>query len=175
MKIAVSTISSTCTLLRSPVPEKNQLSSKYLVPIQSKMDKQTLTSDHRVRQYDPPISETQQFRPEAKIFLLRLHSIRQHNPGTLVAIKPLVVKHNHRDQGAVSRCNFDFFACEITMHVCYVFLAHKCRLLGCHVVGKSFCRCYRSSELVAHLVVIKTVVVLQTDIEEVGNLFCLWV
>jgi len=61
------------------------------------------------------------------------------------------------------------------MHVCYVFLAHKSRLLGCHVISKSFCRCYRSGEFVAHLMVIKTVVVLQTDIEEVGNLFSLGV
>lgn len=76
MKMAVSTMSSTCTRLRSPVPEKNQLSSKYLVPNKSKMQKQTRTSNHRERQNDATVSQTEQFRPKTEILFLRLHSVR---------------------------------------------------------------------------------------------------
>jgi hypothetical protein len=93
--------------------------------------------------------------------------IGYHYPRTLFTIKPLIVEHHNWNERAIPRCNLYLFTGQVVVHVGYVILTNEISLLGRHVVGECLCRSYWSGQLVAHLVIIETVVIFEIYIEKV--------
>jgi hypothetical protein len=84
----------TCVSFLSPTPDKNQLSSKYLVPKRLRVSKAgDGTSNQWVAQAQPSVHQAYLSMIELEIALGGLGTLSEHDPGTLLIEVGLVIGH----------------------------------------------------------------------------------
>jgi len=94
--------SMTCVSFLSPTPDKNQLSSKYLVPKRLRVSKAGVgTSNKWVAQAQPPVHQAYLSMIELEVALGGLGTLSEHDPGALLIEVRLFVGHDQGDFEAI--------------------------------------------------------------------------